>query len=158
KNSCAIRGAAGTFLIERPSASRSFVMAASLGYVLSQIQRWTSPCLGELSDATLLERFVQRPDQTPFPPLLPPHTPMVMRACRRFLDDVQEIEDAFQAVFLILARKAHTLRQPAALPGYLHSVAHRVALKARTKSAVDIGHASLPAELPDAQSDPLARL
>jgi RNA polymerase sigma factor (sigma-70 family) len=111
-----------------------------------------------MSDAVLLERFVQCRDESAFAALVSRHGAMVLRSCRRNLDDVHEIEDAFQAVFLILARKAHTLRQPAALPGFLHSVARRVAHKARRKSALVVGQAQLSADVPDTHPDPLARL
>jgi RNA polymerase sigma factor (sigma-70 family) len=133
-------------------------MAASLGHVLAQIQGWTTPCLTELSDAVLLERFVQHRDESAFATLVARHGAMVLHSCRRNLDQVQEIEDAFQAVFLILARKAHTLRQPAALPGYLHSIARRVARKARRKAASVVCQTLRPDDLPDDHSDPLARL
>jgi RNA polymerase sigma factor (sigma-70 family) len=133
-------------------------MAASIGHVLSQIQRWASPRLSGLTDAVLLERFVQCRDESAFAELVARHGGMVLRTCRRILDTVPEIEDAFQATFLILTRKAHTLRQPEALPGYLHSISRRVALKARTTSAAGTGRKPLPDELADARSDPLARL
>lgn len=100
-------------------------MAASLESVLAHLQRWTSPRLEELSDAVLLQHFVQRRDEPAFAALVARHGVMVLRACRRILGDASEAEDAFQAVFLILARKAHTLRQPAELPGWLHGVARR---------------------------------
>ncbi|MHB1423196.1 MAG: sigma-70 family RNA polymerase sigma factor [Gemmataceae bacterium] len=110
-------------------------MTASLGYVLSQLQRWTSSGLEELSDAVLLERFVRQRDESAFAALTARHGAMVLRSCRRILGDAHDAEDAFQATFLILARKAHTLRKPAALPGFLHSVARRVALKSRSQAA-----------------------
>src|SRR5690242_15501547 len=98
-------------------------MAASLGPILSQLQRWGCPPLSEQSDAALLKRFLQRRDESAFAALVARHGGMVLRSCHRVLGDVHEAEDAFQATFLILARRAHTLRQPAALPGYLHSTA-----------------------------------
>src|SRR5262249_56026197 len=61
------------------------------------------------------------------------HGPMVYRTCRRALVDPGAAEDAFQATFLILARKAGSLRRPAALAGWLHGVALRVAVKARRR-------------------------
>ena len=125
-------------------------MAASLGHVLAQIQHWTCPLLEELSDAVLLERFVQRREQSAFTALVARHAAMVLRSCRRILGHVQEAEDAFQATFLILARKAHTLRQPEAVASWLHGVARRVALKARTRAAARAGNSPLPDEWPTA--------
>lgn len=133
-------------------------MTASLGHVLAQIQRWTSPRLQELSDTVLLERFVQHRDESAFAALVARHGQMVLRSCRRVLNDEHEAEDAFQATFLILARQARTLRQADALPGFLHSVARRVALKARAKTAARAGQSPFIEELPDAHSDPLERL
>lgn len=137
-------------------------MTVSLGYVLAQMQRWTSPRLQELPDAVLLERFVQGRDELSFAALVARHGQMVLRSCRRILGDVHEAEDAFQATFLVLARKAHTLRQPDALPGFLHSIARRIALKARTKTAASVARNTdatpFAAELPDTHSDPLAQL
>ncbi len=133
-------------------------MAASLEHVLSQIQRWISPRLDENSDALLLQRFVQHRDERAFAALVSRHGGMVLRSCRRVLGDVHAAEDAFQAVFLVLARKAHTLRRPAELPGWLHGVARRVALKARTKSISRATQMPLSEELPDSANDPLTRL
>jgi RNA polymerase sigma factor (sigma-70 family) len=133
-------------------------MAASVGHVLSQLQRWTSPRLEELSDASLLERFIQERDEPAFAALVGRHSAMVLRCCRRILGDVPEVEDAFQAVFVVLARKAAVLKQPDALAGWLHGVSRRVALKARTKIACRASQTPLPDELPDTRSDPLARL
>jgi RNA polymerase sigma factor (sigma-70 family) len=133
-------------------------MAASVGYVLSELQRWTSPRLGELSDALLLEHFVARRDESAFAALVARHGAMVLRSCRRILGNVQESEDAFQAVFLILARKASSLNRPDALAGWLHGVSRRVALKARRKLALHSCQTPLAEDLLDARSDPLARL
>jgi RNA polymerase sigma factor (sigma-70 family) len=133
-------------------------MAASFRHALSRIQRWTSPRLGELSDKVLLECFIHSRDELAFAALVARHGGMVLRSCRRVLGDVHEAEDAFQATFLILARKAHTLRQPAALPGFLHSVARRVALKARGKAAGRAGEERLAEEVSDCSTDPLTRL
>jgi RNA polymerase sigma factor (sigma-70 family) len=132
-------------------------MDASREHVLSHIQRWTSLRLDEHSDALLVERFVQHRDERAFAALVSRHGSMVLRSCRRVLGDFYAAEDAFQAVFLILARKAHTLRRPAELPGWLHGVARRVALKARRKS---VRRAAMPLseELPDSANDPLTQL
>src|SRR5262249_39121591 len=112
----------------------------------------------EAADVVLLERFVQRRDEAAFAALVARHGAMVLRSCRRVLGDAQEAEDAFQATFLILARKAPTLRRPDALAGWLHGVARRVALKARTKFAVRLAQTHLPETLSDSRTDPLTRL
>lgn len=133
-------------------------MAASLGYVLAQIQHWTSPHFDKVSDAVLLQHFVQKRDESAFTALVARHGAMVMRSCERILGDRHEAEDAFQATFLILARKAHSLRQADALPGFLHSVARHVALKVRKKVLFSSKQTPLSDELSESQSDPLARL
>src|SRR5262249_7769430 len=63
------------------------------------------------------------------------HGSMVYHLCRRVLRHEQDAEDAFQATFLVLARKAHTLRAPEAVGNWLYGVAYRTALKARTAAA-----------------------
>ena len=82
-------------------------------------------------DAVLLERFSRERDEGAFATLLGRHGPLVLGVCRRILADFNAAEDAFQATFLILARRAASLRQPAELAGWLHGVAVRVALRAR---------------------------
>jgi RNA polymerase sigma factor (sigma-70 family) len=133
-------------------------MTASTNYVLGQLQRWTAPRLEELSDPALLERFVQGRDESAFAALVSRHGVMVLRSCRRILGDIHDAEDAFQATFLILARKAYTIRRPQELPGWLHGVARRVALKARSKAAARPSQTQLPDELPASCSDPLTQL
>jgi RNA polymerase sigma factor (sigma-70 family) len=135
-------------------------MAAPAAHVFSQLQRWTaSPSEGSHSDANLLKRFVRQRDESAFAALVARHGAMVLRVCRRVLGDVQDAEDAFQATFLILARKAGTLKQPEALPGWLHGVARRVALKARMKSSGRSTSDLPPCDtLPGAIPDPLTQL
>jgi RNA polymerase sigma-70 factor (ECF subfamily) len=84
-----------------------------------------------LSDAVLLERFVQQGDEQAFATLLHRHAPMVWRVCRRRLRDAQTAEDAFQATFLVLARKAASVRNHEAVAAWLHGVAYRLSGKAR---------------------------
>ncbi|HEY7427618.1 MAG TPA: sigma-70 family RNA polymerase sigma factor, partial [Gemmataceae bacterium] len=135
-------------------------MADPVAHVLCQVQRWISaPQGGDASDAVLLERFVHHHDEAAFAALVARHGAMVLQSCRRVLGDAHEAEDAFQASFLVLARKARSLKQPEALPGWLYGVARRVALKARTKSVGPFLSATpLDEALPDPHPDPLTQL
>ena len=83
------------------------------------------------SDAQLLDHFTRRGDEAAFTTLVERHGPMVLGVCRRVLRHAHDAEDAFQATFLLLARKARSLRQPDLLGRWLHGVAYRTALKAR---------------------------
>src|SRR4051812_28206022 len=102
------------------------------------------------ADADLLRRFVATRDEAAFALLVRRHGPMVFGVCRRTLGHTHDAEDAFQAVFLVLARKAHTIR-PDGVGRWLYGVAVRVANKARVRRARRIGTA---AELPDVAAPP----
>jgi RNA polymerase sigma factor (sigma-70 family) len=86
-------------------------------------------------DGELLGRFARLGDQAAFEALVRRHGPTVLGACRRVLRDAHAADDAFQATFLVLARKAGTLERPAALGPWLYGVAVRTALKARAGAA-----------------------
>src|SRR5262249_4515209 len=135
-------------------------MADPVAHVLCQVQRWISaPQGGDASDALLLERFVQHQDEAAFAALVPRHGALGLQSSRRVLGDAHEAEDAFQASFLVLARKARSLKQPEALPAWLYGVARRVALKARTKSAGrSLSATPLDEALLDPHPDPLTQL
>jgi RNA polymerase sigma factor (sigma-70 family) len=90
---------------------------------------------GELPDRQLLEAFVTRRDEVAFEMLLQRHGPMVMGVCRRLLRDCHDAEDAFQATFLVLVRKARSISTPALLGNWLYGVAYRTALEAKRASA-----------------------
>jgi RNA polymerase sigma factor (sigma-70 family) len=105
--------------------------SAQLRTLLRHLHRTTAVPAEGVSDAELLERFVTRRDECAFELLVWRHGAMVLGTCRRILRHHHDAEDAFQATFLLLARKARSVRRGAALAGWLHRVARRVALRAR---------------------------
>jgi RNA polymerase sigma factor (sigma-70 family) len=88
-----------------------------------------------LSDGQLLEAFLARRDEAAFEILVRRHGPMVLGVCRRVLQSGTDADDAFQATFLVLVRKAHTINRPELLASWLYGVAHRTAHKARVMLA-----------------------
>src|SRR5262249_6452350 len=90
---------------------------------------------GGVTDAELLRRFLSERDEASFELLLWRHGPMVLGVCRRVLGDAHDAEDAFQATFLVLARKGASIGQRESVSGWLYTVAHRVALRARARAA-----------------------
>jgi RNA polymerase sigma factor (sigma-70 family) len=86
-------------------------------------------------DAQLLQRFLQHRDEHAFAELIRRHGPTVLGVCRRMLGDSHDAEDAFQATFLVLVRKARAIAQRDRLGGWLHGVAFRTAQKARFRRA-----------------------
>src|ERR1700733_10741082 len=83
-----------------------------------------------LSDGQLLERFTSRRDsagEAAFAALVSRHGPMVLGVCRQLLGDRHHAEDAFQAVFLVLARKARSIHDPDLLGNWLYGAATRTA-------------------------------
>jgi len=83
-----------------------------------------------LSDSQLLDRFIAARDETAFEAILRRHGPMVLGVCRRAIPDQNEVDDAFQATFLILVRKAGSIRDRDVLATWLYGVARRVAARA----------------------------
>jgi RNA polymerase sigma factor (sigma-70 family) len=84
-----------------------------------------------MTDSQLLERFVTHRDETAVEVLVRRHGPLVFGVCRRVLHNVHAAEDAFQATFLILARKAPSLVRRDRLGSWLYKIAYRLALRAR---------------------------
>ena len=93
-----------------------------------------SGAIGDLSDGQLLERFTTRECEAAelaFTALVERHGPMVLRICRNLLVDPHDVEDAFQATFLVLVQKARRLWVRDSLAPWLHRVANLVAARAR---------------------------
>jgi C-terminal peptidase prc len=88
-----------------------------------------------LSDGQLLERFSSRRDELAFSALVERYGGLVWGTCRRLLASTQDAEDAFQATFFVLARRARALERSEPLGGWLHTVAYCIALKARGDAA-----------------------
>ncbi len=105
--------------------------------VLERPQRHRAPvAIAEIDDAELLSRFAASRDamaEIAFEALVRRHGPMVLRVCRQVIGDRHSAEDAFQATFLILARRAGSIRQPHLLGNWLHGVALRTAREARMR-------------------------
>jgi RNA polymerase sigma factor (sigma-70 family) len=106
--------------------------------------RLTTPDLGRvfrgetvlgLSEWQLLERYLECRDEVAFDAIVARHGPMVLAVCRRMLLNQTDVEDAFQATFLVLVRRARQLGPRDALGAWLYGVATRVALRARCEAA-----------------------
>jgi RNA polymerase sigma factor (sigma-70 family) len=103
---------------------------------LGQIQRlFDEGTLTGLTDAQLLARFLNGRDEEAFGVLVSRHGPMVLAVCRGVLKNQADAEDAFQAAFLVLFRKAGGLRSTGSLGSWLYRVAYRIALRANAVSA-----------------------
>ncbi|SIN87267.1 RNA polymerase sigma factor, sigma-70 family [Singulisphaera sp. GP187] len=111
----------------------------SANQVLRQIQTlYATGAVGGLTDAQLVERFLGRDGadrEDAFAALVQRHGPMVLSVSRRMLAGSADVEDAFQAVFLVLARKAGAVRRVDGLKAWLYGVAVRTAKEARRRSA-----------------------
>jgi RNA polymerase sigma factor (sigma-70 family) len=103
--------------------------------VIQLIRRATLPDDAASSDGALLRRFVARRDDSAFAVLVERHGPMVLGVCRRVLKNPSDVEDAFQAAFIVLACKARSITRPEVLASWLYRVAYRVALRCRVEVA-----------------------
>src|SRR5262249_59765597 len=90
---------------------------------------------GGRTDGQLLEAFRARRDEAAFEALVRRHGPMVLGVCRRVLRGGPDVDDAFQATFLILFRRSHALNRGGSIANWLYTVAYHAALRARTTAA-----------------------
>ena len=93
-----------------------------------------SPGAAAETDRQLLGWFTRRQDGASFAALVRRHGPMVQGVCRRVLDNAHDAEDAFQATFLVLARKAASIGRRESVSGWLYTVAYRTARRAKAQA------------------------
>src|SRR5262249_36548068 len=121
-------GPAGTMTVEETCSRRDARMSAALGALAHHLRRRAAPPHAPgPSAADLLGRWRAGRDAAASEALLRRHGPMVLALCRRLLRDEHAAEDAFQAAFLILARKAGAIGRGEALASWLYRVAYRTA-------------------------------
>jgi RNA polymerase sigma factor (sigma-70 family) len=115
------------------------VLTCRRGNVLKEVHRlFDLGVVSGLSDGQLLDRFLTRRGETSesaFAALVDRHGPMVLRVCRNALSDPHDVEDAFQATFLVLLRKAGSIRNRASCGSWLHGVALRASREIRSASS-----------------------
>jgi RNA polymerase sigma factor (sigma-70 family) len=138
-------------------AENSTMTATRANVVLRHIRELAAAeGAGALDDHQLLQRFATVREEAAFAALVRRHGPLVLGVCRRILHDPHDAEDAFQATFLALARRAASVGRRAALATWLYQVAYHAALRTRKLSAVRRQHeGKVPPRRPH---DPLAEV
>jgi DNA-directed RNA polymerase specialized sigma24 family protein len=99
------------------------------------------------TDGQLLERFVHEREEAAFTALVDRHGAMVLRVCRQILGNEHDAQDASQAAFLVLARRASSIGRRESVASWLHGVALRVAAKARVAATRRNTHERRAAEI-----------
>src|SRR6516225_2591326 len=119
---------------ERPR--RAGMATAQMDTVIRHLRRTVSRQDGAgWTDGQLLASFIEQKDEAAFEALVRRHGQMVFGVCRRVLGNHHDAEDAFQATFLVLARKASSVVPREMVANWLYGVAHQTALKARGTTA-----------------------
>jgi RNA polymerase sigma factor (sigma-70 family) len=123
--------------------------------LLDHIRRLALQGMGERrTDGQLLELFISARDEAAFALLLRRHGAMVWSVCRRVLGNAHDADDAFQATFLVLVRKADSIRPREAVGNWLYGVAYRTALEARGRIARRRAKEQPLQDVPSAENKP----
>jgi RNA polymerase sigma factor (sigma-70 family) len=105
------------------------------GEVLRFVRDLTGSCgLARMTDGELLRHFVGRRDGAAFAALVERHGPMVLGLCRRVLGRAQDVDDAFQATFLVLVQRAGSIAHAESVGSWLYGVAHRICVRIKTNA------------------------
>jgi RNA polymerase sigma factor (sigma-70 family) len=119
-----------------------------VGTLLGHIRSLVVANHNNLLDRELLQRFVSQQEEAAFATLVQRLGPLVLGVCRRVLRHEQDAEDAFQATFLVLARKADSIRRQESLAGWLARVACHIALRAQARAGRRRAHEREAADMP----------
>jgi RNA polymerase sigma factor (sigma-70 family) len=125
---------------------------ASLESMIRQIRRLAEAPGAQQADRVLLESFVERREPEAFASLVRRHGPLVLGVCRRALKNGPDVEDVFQATFLLLAQKARSIRKQESVGSWLYGVAHRLALRTRANADKRRRHERNAGYLPRAET------
>lgn len=129
-------------------------MSQAMGKIIGQVVRALAMDLPDVSDGDLLARYLANRDADAFAALVRRHGPMVRGVCRRILRHEHDAEDAFQATFLVLVRKANTIKPKDVVGNWLYGVAYQTAVRARALAAKRRGRETTPADL----AEPIATI
>jgi RNA polymerase sigma factor (sigma-70 family) len=120
----------------KPNGARPLVSRRDSGALFSRLNYLCSHgTLAGLSEREILDRFIVERDEVALAALIARHGSMVLGVCRRILRDEHAIEDAFQATFLVFARRAGTIRGNESVGRWLHGVAYRISVRTRANCA-----------------------
>src|SRR5688572_26861156 len=123
--------------------------------VLQRLRRVVMlPDRAGLTDGQLLGCFIEQHDETAFAGIVRRHGPMVLGVCRRVLRNYHDAEDAFQATFLVLVRKATSIVPRALVGNWLYGVAYRTALKAKAAGTKRRARERQVVEMPESEAAP----
>src|SRR5262245_16740499 len=114
------------YLIDDPQPGMRFMASRNWSAVLNSLRSWAVRP-GDEEDAALLDRFIADRDEAAFTRLFERYGPLVWGVCRRVLGPTPDAEDALQATFLVLLRKARSIGKRASVRSWLYGVAYRVA-------------------------------